>query len=97
MTTLATVVLAALGGGVLGLAYFALLARSVRRLVRADSAPVVAVASLGLRLALAAAAFLAAVRGGGGPALVAALAGFLAVRTVVTWRRPPPVSAGRHP
>jgi F1F0 ATPase subunit 2 len=92
-----TLVLSLLGGIAVGGVYFALLARSVHGAMRSGGMPPVAVVSFGLRLALAAAAFLLAVRSGGWPALVAALAGFLAVRTAVTWQRPqPPPIGGRQ-
>jgi F1F0 ATPase subunit 2 len=88
MSLAATLVAALLGGLALGAVYFAALDWSVRRLLESRGGAASMALSLVLRLALAAAVFLVAVRGGGWPALLAALGGFLIVRTAVTWRRP---------
>lgn len=75
-----TLALALLAGAALGWAYFRLLWRSVRRLPQARRPGVRLALGFAARLALALAVFLLVLRWGGGAALIAALAGFIAAR-----------------
>lgn len=86
MSDATTVFLWLLAGGALGCVYFPILWWTVRRLAREPGKVAWLVLGLVLRLALALAALLLAVRFGGWPGLLAALVGFIAVRTLVVRR-----------
>ncbi len=81
------IAIALLGGVALGFVYFSLLHWSVRRVLQSNGGSFTMAAALLCRLALAATVFLLAIQNGGWPTALATLAGFLLVRTAVTWRR----------
>jgi F1F0 ATPase subunit 2 len=76
---------AALGGGLLGLAYFAGLWWTVQRVRRARRPEALLAASFVVRAALAAAALIL-IMGDDVRRLLVALGGFLVVRTLMLWR-----------
>lgn len=78
-----TLVLSALAGAALGLLFFAALRATVDRLPETAHPGALLLTSVLVRIALALAAFYAIARLGDWPGLVASLAGFVAVRTVL--------------
>ncbi|MEZ4236647.1 MAG: hypothetical protein R3F59_10925 [Myxococcota bacterium] len=75
-----TILVAAIGGGVLAAVWLGLLALDVQWLVEGRMGP--AIALLLVRWALVVGTFVAIARTGGGAALLAALVGFAVVRTL---------------